>query len=78
MSNQGIWSKHEHTLVRAFNLTRGESRVARECIKGRSNREIAATFGLSPETVNAQLDKVFRKARITKRGELAAILLQRM
>jgi DNA-binding CsgD family transcriptional regulator len=76
-TDQGIWSRHEKTLARAFDLTPAESSVARECIKGRTNREIAAVLGISPETVNVHLDSVFRKAQVNRRGELAAILLKR-
>jgi DNA-binding CsgD family transcriptional regulator len=76
--NQGIWTVHERTLARAFKLTDGEAQVARECLKGKSNREIAEVLNLNPETVNSRLDEVFKKARITRRGELAAILLKRM
>jgi DNA-binding CsgD family transcriptional regulator len=74
-SGQGVWSRHEQTLTQAFKLTRFESAVARECVKGLSNREIGEVLGIGEETVNVYLDRVFRKAKIKRRGHLAAILL---
>jgi DNA-binding CsgD family transcriptional regulator len=76
--NQGVWSRHEQTLAEGFCLTPGEASVARECIKGLTNKEIAAGLGISHETVNKHLDHVFRKANVRSRMELSARLLVRM
>ncbi len=75
---KGVWDRHEQTMKQAFKLTRREARVAREVIKGLTNPEIAIRYGVSKETVNKQLDKVYRKAKVKSRGELAAALLVRM
>jgi DNA-binding CsgD family transcriptional regulator len=76
-SDLGVWSRHERVLARAFGLTQREAAVARECIRGRSNREIATVLGITYETTNKHLDAVFRKARIKRRSQLAALLLER-
>lgn len=52
-------------------LTPSELVVVRQCVRGLSNKEIAALLAKSPATVRAQLLSVFRKLGITSRGELA-------
>ncbi|MGZ6855267.1 MAG: helix-turn-helix domain-containing protein [Mycobacteriaceae bacterium] len=56
------------------NLTPQELRVALAAGQGRTNREIATTFYLSPKTVEYHLGKVYTKLGITSRGQLARVV----
>lgn len=55
-------------------LTRRESDVAALVALGYTNREIGLALGSSPFTVRNQLVGLFRKAQVTTRAELAAII----
>ena len=56
-------------------LTEREAQVAVECLKGNKNLEIAERLRISVETVNKHLDKVYQKANVRGRAELASRLL---
>ncbi|HEX6351243.1 MAG TPA: AAA family ATPase [Candidatus Dormibacteraeota bacterium] len=51
-------------------LTPTEQRVAELAGTGRTNREVAATLGISPKTVEANLARVYQKLDIHSRAEL--------
>lgn len=55
-------------------LTPSERNVAQRAAAGRTTRQIAAELFLTPKTVESHLTRVFRKLRITSRGELAPLL----
>lgn len=76
-TEQGVWSRHERTLKFLFRLTDCQAQVARECVKGLRNAEIALRLGISVETVNKHLDLVYKKAEVHSRLELASKLLER-
>ncbi len=52
-----------------------ERETALLCLRGKSNREIASTRGVSVETTNRQLDHVYRKAGVKSRAQLAALFI---
>jgi DNA-binding NarL/FixJ family response regulator len=53
-------------------FTRREWTVAKEIIAGKSNREIASTLQLSPETVKTYVSRVLRKLGAANRAEAVA------
>lgn len=55
-------------------LTDREKQVARGALRGASNKEIAALLGISPQTVNVHLGRVYRKIDVRSRDQLAARL----
>lgn len=69
------WSSYEERLRQAWALTEREAQVAIECLRGKKNLEIAEHLRISVETVNKHLDKVYQKAGVRGRAELASRLL---
>lgn len=69
------WSSYEQHLRHTWNLTEREAQVAVECLQGKKNLEIAERLRISVETVNKHLDKVYQKAGVRGRAELASRLL---
>jgi DNA-binding CsgD family transcriptional regulator len=61
-------------LADAFRLTARERDVAALAVRGLSNAQIGAELYLSPHTVNDHLKRVFDKAAVSGRTELAAKL----
>jgi DNA-binding NarL/FixJ family response regulator len=58
-------------------LTPAERAVATRLLEGASNAEIARERGTSERTVVNQVAKIFRKAGVTSRVELAAHVFRR-
>ncbi|MEW6127101.1 MAG: helix-turn-helix transcriptional regulator [Acidobacteriota bacterium] len=69
------WSNYEEHLRQSWSLTEREAQVAVECLRGKKNLEIADYLKISVETVNKHLDKVYQKAGVRGRAELASRLL---
>ena len=69
------WSSYEEHLRQSWALTEREAQVAVECLRGKKNLEIAEQLKISVETVNKHLDKVYQKAGVRGRAELASRLL---
>ncbi len=69
------WSSYGEHLRQTWGLTERESQVALECLRGKKNLEIAERLRISVETVNKHLDKVYQKASVRGRAELASRLL---
>ncbi|MBI3652799.1 MAG: helix-turn-helix transcriptional regulator [Acidobacteria bacterium] len=69
------WSSYEEQLRQHWSLTEREAQVAVECLRGKKNLEIADFLKISVETVNKHLDKVYQKAGVRGRSELASRLL---
>lgn len=57
-------------------LTTREIRIAELLVEGRSNREIAQTLFLSPETVKSHVSSVLRKLGVGNRAEAVSRLLR--
>lgn len=70
-----VWSKvritNSRTTPNRFNLTRRELQMVQAVVEGMTNKEIAASFGISEFTVKHHLAKVFDKVGVFNRLELA-------
>lgn len=66
----------DDTALALARLTSQELRVASVIAAGATNREAAAALFLSPKTVNAHLESIYRKLAIKRRSQLARILAQ--
>ncbi|HKY04851.1 MAG TPA: LuxR C-terminal-related transcriptional regulator [Blastocatellia bacterium] len=69
------WSSYQEHLRQEWGLTEREAQVAVECLRGKKNLEIADQLSISVETVNKHLDKVYQKAGVRGRAELASRML---
>lgn len=61
-------------IIAALGLTARERDVVQHVLAGRSTRQAAHELGISPWTVQDHLKRVFAKAGVASRGELAALL----
>ncbi|MGW0197757.1 AAA family ATPase [Nonomuraea sp. NPDC003201] len=68
-------SAHPRALDPLTRLTPQELQVVRLAAAGMSNREIAARLFLSPRTVGHHLYKAYPKLGVTRRGELAQLVV---
>lgn len=55
-------------------LTKAELRVAAAVSRGLSNRDAADSLFLSPKTIDAHLQRIYRKLDVTSRTELAVLI----
>lgn len=58
-------------------LTRQELRIAELVAEGSSNREVGEHLFLSPRTVGAHLEHVYRKLGVSSRTAMARVLRER-
>lgn len=70
------WETYRGYMREAWKLTPRQLEAAMFCIKGKTNIEIAALMGISIETVNVFLDQIYQRAGVSRRGEIAAKLLE--
>lgn len=61
-------------IIAALGLTARERDVVQHVLAGHSTRQAAHELGISPWTVQDHLKRVFAKAGVASRGELAALL----
>ncbi|MGH7260220.1 MAG: response regulator [Nitrospiraceae bacterium] len=54
-------------------LSPQEHKIVALVAEGKTNKEIAATMGLSPKTVKNYLSNIFQKLQITRRAQAAAL-----
>lgn len=60
--------------IPADNLSGREHQIARHFAEGRSHKDIAQNFEISPSTVRNHLTAIYRKLEIGSKAELAALL----
>ena len=61
-----------------FGLTPRELGVVREVVRGGTNRDIAATLGITEDTVKRHLTNAFNKTGVSTRLELALFALHHL
>jgi DNA-binding NarL/FixJ family response regulator len=59
-------------------LSKQEQRVLALVVAGKTNKEIAATLGLSDKTVKNYLSNAFQKLQVTRRAQAAALFTHRL
>jgi len=67
-------SRHLAAIGKSYGLTPREQEVAALAIKGLANKEIGLALSLSPITVKLHLSRVYKKAHVGSRTELAALI----
>lgn len=65
---------HTDILAGLFDLSPAENRVARALLGGMSVQDCAKSFGVSQETVRAQLKSIFAKTATSRQTELVQLL----
>jgi DNA-binding CsgD family transcriptional regulator len=63
------------SVAHGYELSRREAQVALSCAEGKTNAEIGARLGVSPETVKFHLRNIFTKFGVRRRTELISRLL---
>ena len=76
MNEDKVWLFYAHHIRKCFNLTPKQAETAVWALRGRENNAIANSMNISPETVNKHLDAVYKKAQVTSRSHLAALVLE--
>lgn len=71
-----VWERYGRFMQSRWMLTKTETLVAVECIKGCTNEKIAEALSSTAETVKKHLDSVYAKAGVHSRSEFSALLLQ--
>ena len=65
------------TEISGRSLTKREEQIIARLLRGETNREIAAAFGVSEHTVKVQLGKLYAKTGVKSRLELALRVMRR-
>lgn len=71
-----IWDHYAFYMRQQWRFSDREVEVGLLCIQGFSNNHIASKLEISAETVNKHVDNMFRKARVQRREQLSAELLE--
>jgi DNA-binding CsgD family transcriptional regulator len=61
-------------LAIALGLTPMEAKVARVCIEEHDVVTVASTVGISPHTVHSHLSRIYLKAKVNSRLQLAVLV----
>jgi DNA-binding CsgD family transcriptional regulator len=67
---------HEESLREAFGFTPAETRLAIALIEGGSQQDIAATLGISVNTVHVHVARIFQKTGVNRQGALLPLLMR--
>ena len=71
---QGFVLLHARPINSFDSLTTAEKRVAKQLIKGLTNKEIARALNISPKTVSNHLYKIFSKLGVFNRQQAVALI----
>ncbi len=69
-----IPSKNWKLIANSLRLSRREFQVSKAIVAGFSDAEIAVQLGISPNTVHAHLDRLYRKLNVHSRCQLVSAI----
>jgi DNA-binding CsgD family transcriptional regulator len=72
----GFFRRGVEVMSDTVKLSRREHEALAYLVRGFSNREIAASLGISPNTVNKHIQQIFAKLRVRNRVEAVTRALQ--
>ena len=73
----GVVAERLAERVGGSNLTGRELEVLEQIVRGKSNKEIAAVFGISEATVKSHINSILSKLGVAARTQAATTALQR-
>lgn len=76
MTMQRTWRTTAQQQMEAYGLTRGEQRIAWALLQAKTNEELSAELGLTPQTVKNHLTRMLKKTGTRHRLGLVLTLLQ--
>jgi len=59
--------ERNHAAIRSLGLTERECEILDSLASGQSNKELARTFGISPNTVKTHVARIYEKLEVQKR-----------
>lgn len=68
--------KENNVKKRPVNITRTEKNVLRYLVKGFSNKDIALQLNVGAGTINAHLDNIYRKLKVSNRVSAACVAIK--
>lgn len=74
--HDGPRSEARERLRQRYGLTKAETDVALEIIKGDGRTAAAARLSIAPATVRAHLSRIFEKTGVHRQAELVRLLIQ--
>ena len=63
-------------LMVVLSLSNRQAQIAREIMRGRSDRQIAELFGITHATVRTHLKQVFARLRVCDRNEMILTMVR--
>jgi DNA-binding CsgD family transcriptional regulator len=67
---------HEETLREAFGFTPAETRLAIALLEGGSQQDVAASLGISVNTVHVHVARIFQKTGVNRQSALLRLLMR--
>ncbi len=68
--------KENNTKKKAIDITKTEKNVLKYLVKGLSNKDIASHLNVGAGTINAHLDNIYRKLKVSNRVSAACVAIK--